>query len=46
MYSYTGTNTAMSRVEHGYIEDIEDEPLWAIEEDGSLSFLTEISIDN
>lgn len=33
MYSYSGTNTAMSRVEHGYIEDIEDEPLWAVDEE-------------
>ena len=40
MYSYSGTNTAMSRVEHGYIEDIEDEPLWAIDEE-DLSIVDE-----
>jgi len=40
MYSYTGTNTAMSRVE-GLYSDPEEEPLWAVEEDG-LSLISEI----
>ena len=34
IYSYSGTDTAMSRVQGVYTGDVEDEPLWAIEEDG------------
>ena len=32
IYSYTDTNTALSTITEGYKEDLEDEPLWAIEE--------------
>lgn len=34
IYSYSGTDTAMSRVQGSYAGDVEEEPLWAIEEDG------------
>ena len=40
LYSYTGANTAMSKVEHGYIEDIDEEPLWAVDEE-DLSMVDE-----
>lgn len=42
MYSYTGENTAMSRVVKG-IQDPDDEPLWAIEEE-DLSLVYELTI--
>lgn len=46
MYSYTGTNTAMSRVVNG-IQDPDSEPLWAIEEsDLSLVNSTVIGAGN
>lgn len=41
LYSYTGTDTAMSRIEHGYQDYEEDEPLWAIDED-ELSLIKEV----
>ena len=34
IYSYSGTDTAMSRVQGVYEGDVEEEPLWAIDEDG------------
>ena len=34
IYSYSGTDTAMSRVQGIYEGDIDEEPLWAIDEDG------------
>lgn len=34
IYSYSGTDTAMSRVQGSYEGDVEEEPLWAIDEDG------------
>lgn len=47
IYSYTGTNTAMSRVvgEYSSLENgrEEEEPLWAVEEDG-LSIVSEVQI--
>jgi hypothetical protein len=42
MYSYTGENTAMSRVVKG-ISDPDEEPLWAIEEE-DLSLVYELII--
>lgn len=42
MYSYTGENTAMSRVVKG-ISDPDEEPLWAIEEE-DLSLVNELII--
>ena len=42
MYSYTGENTAMSRVVKG-ISDPDEEPLWAIEEE-DLSLINELII--
>ena len=41
IHSYSGTDTAMSRVEYGYSEDIEEEPLWAIDE-SELSLIKEV----
>ena len=41
IHSYSGTNTAMSRVEYGYSEDIEGEPLWAVDEE-ELSLIEEV----
>ena len=43
LYSYTGTNTAMSKVVGDY-SDEEEEPLWAVDED-SLSFITELTMN-
>lgn len=40
IHSYSGTDTAMSRVEHGYNDYNEDEPLWAVDEE-ELSFIEE-----
>ena len=34
IYSYSGTDTAMSRVQGVYEGDPDEEPLWAIDEDG------------
>ncbi len=42
IYSYTDQNTAMSRIVRG-IEDPDDEPLWAIEEE-DLSLVNELVI--
>lgn len=41
LHSYTGTNTAMSSVEQGYISDIEGEPLWAVDEE-ELSLIEQV----
>ena len=41
IHSYSGTDTAMSRVEHGYSDYNEEEPLWAVDED-ELSLVKEI----
>ena len=43
LYSYTGTNTAMSKVIGDYSNE-EEEPLWAVDED-SLSFIAELPMD-
>ena len=42
--SYTGKTTAMSRVAADYEEDIDEEPLWAIEEDGLSQIGDDITI--
>lgn len=45
IYSYSGTTTAMSRTLGVYEEDPEEEPLWAIEEDG-LSLVEDIILSD
>ena len=42
--SYTGKTTAMSRVEGEYEGDVDEEPLWAIEEDGLSQLGNDITI--
>lgn len=41
IHSYSGTDTAMSRVEHGYSDYDEEEPLWAVDEE-ELSLVKEV----